>query len=163
MPSTGTGDPGSDFAEAPKRQQCHARHCCLPALSATALLPSRAQRHALAARLDAADAQYRIQFLWKLSMPMPVCDLGVGCQARLALPLQEISASPVVLPTSGPTGSGPSAGFGFAYGSGLPTPLDSGSSATRLATRALAVCVTQLQRPSHHLPSTSTCTCTLYT
>ena len=110
-----------------RHRRSRQRFCGSPE-AATVPRESRAQRHALAARLDGADAQYRIQFLWKLSMPMPVFDLGVGCQARLALPLQETSASPVVLPTSGPTGSGPSAGFGFAYGSGLPTPLDSGSS-----------------------------------
>ena len=131
MPSTGTGDPVSDFAEAPKRQQCHARHCCLPALSATALLPSRAQRHALAARLDAADAQYRIQFLWKLSCRclFSTSELAVKldwlcpCKKPVPVPLSCLPrAQPAVVPLPALVC------LLHVYGSGLPTPPDARSS-----------------------------------
>ena len=131
MPSTGTGDPGSDFAEAPKRQQCLARHCCLPALSAMALLPSRAQRHALAARLDGADAQCRIQFLWELSCRclFSTSELAVKhdwlcpCKKPVPVPLSCLPrAQPAVVPL-------PALVLPMDLGSRLHnTPLDSGSS-----------------------------------
>ena len=168
---------------------------------------SSAQRHALAARLAWMEP---VRNIGSSSSGNPRCLFSTS---KLALPVQDISARPFVLPASGMAlpAVGRSSGCGFVYGSAHATLPDAGPSVrfpssdsfrlsqcretvgnefgpeartapavlrgavlasiylspifhlSFLATRALAVCVTQIQRPSLHLPSTSVCTCTLGT
>ena len=167
---------------------------------------SSAQRHALAARPAWMEP---VRNIGSSSSGNPRCLFSTS---ELALPVQDISARPFVLPASGMAlpAVGRSSGCGFVYGSAHATLPDAepsvrfpssdsfrlsqcretvgnefglrncsssaawSSSGLYLSITYLSsifscyssigcVCVTQLQRPSLHLPSTSVCTCTLGT
>ena len=201
MPSTGTGDPVSDFAEAPKRQQCHARHCCLPALSATRsrrawMEPMRnigsSSSGNSRCRCLFSTSELAVKLDWlcpcKKSVPVPLSCLPRAQPAVVPLPALVLSFtclwiwapdstrhmvlgslslrqhSPLAVSENRSKRVRP---WGVQAGTGFRPELNRPSCVCTCYASCYSsigcVCVTQLQRPSHHLPSTSACTCTLYT